>query len=141
MHVRQLEHDADARFSQRQRERLSGFSQEANQPLEDQRESLTEVTSEVWRRDEQVHDALSELCLQALHSKDVTQHPEDAGLHRHWPGLVQEAQQHREMFEDSRGAQSSRWTRKMIDFDREKQNFCNMYDVTMMTERNLMLQK
>ena len=51
MLVRQLEHDADARFSQRQRERFSGFSQEADHALEDQRESLaTEVTSEVWRR-------------------------------------------------------------------------------------------
>ena len=100
-----------------------------------QRESLTEVTSEVCRRDGQVLDALAEMCLQALHSEDVTQHPEDAGLHRYLPGLVQEAQQHREMFEDSRAAQSSRWTRKLIDFDKEKQNFCNKCDVTMMTAK------
>ena len=44
MQVRQLEHEAGARFLQRPRELSSRFSQEANQ-----REVLvTEVTSEVW---------------------------------------------------------------------------------------------
>ena len=45
----------DARFSQRPREMSFGFSQEADQALEHQRENVvSEVTSEVWRRDEQV---------------------------------------------------------------------------------------
>ena len=74
MQVRQLEHEADARFSTRQRELLSRWSQEANQAPEDQREILvTEESTEVWRRDEQVHDLRSELSLHALHSEDVTQ--------------------------------------------------------------------
>ena len=74
MRVRQLEHEAYARFSQRQMELLSRFSQGANQALERQREILvTEVTSEVWRRDEQVHDLRTDLNLHALHSEDVTQ--------------------------------------------------------------------
>ena len=43
--VHQPEHEADARFSQRERELPSRFSQESNQGLEDQREMLeTEVT-------------------------------------------------------------------------------------------------
>ena len=57
MQVRQLEHEADARCSQRQMELLSRFSQQAIQALEDQGDiRVTEVTSEVSRRDEQVHD-------------------------------------------------------------------------------------
>ena len=57
MQVRQLEHEADARFSKRQRELLSRFSQEENEALDNQRDILvTEVTTEVWRRDEQLHD-------------------------------------------------------------------------------------
>ena len=73
MQVRRLEQEADARFSQRLRDLLSRFSQEANQALENQREILvTEVTSEVWRRDEQVYDLRTELSLQALHQEDVT---------------------------------------------------------------------
>ena len=49
MQVRELEHEADARFSQRQRELLSRFPQEAHQALENQREMWgTEVTS--WKR-------------------------------------------------------------------------------------------
>ena len=62
-------------FSQRQRELFSGFSQEGNQDLEDQRQSLTEVTSQVWRRDKQENHFLAELCLQGLHMEDVTQQP------------------------------------------------------------------
>ena len=62
------------------------FYQEANQVLEDQREPLvTEVTSEVWRRGEQVYDVRRELSLQALHAEDASQqqqHQEYAGLHR-----------------------------------------------------------
>ena len=51
MQVRQPEHQADARLSQRHWELLSRFSQEANQALENQRDILVEeVTSEVWRR-------------------------------------------------------------------------------------------
>ena len=74
MQVRQLEHEAYARFSQRQREQLSRFSQEANQTVVNQRELLvTEVTSGVRRRDEQVYDLRTELSFQALHSEDVTQ--------------------------------------------------------------------
>ena len=74
MHVRQLENEADAIFSLRRRELLSRFSQETNEALEDQREILVaEVTSEVWRREEQVCDWRTELSRQALHSEDVTQ--------------------------------------------------------------------
>ena len=50
------------------RDLFSRFSQEANQALEYLRENLvTEVTSEVWRRDQQVYDLRPELSLQALH--------------------------------------------------------------------------
>ena len=51
MQVRPLEQEADALFSQRRRDLLSRFYQEAHQAFENQRENLvTEVTSEVWRR-------------------------------------------------------------------------------------------
>ena len=61
-------------FPRKLRELSSRFSEEANQVLEDQRDNLlTEVTSEVWRRYEQVHDLRRKLSLQALHAEDVTQ--------------------------------------------------------------------
>ena len=109
--VRQLEQETDLRFSQRQRELLSRFSQEGDQALEDQRQNfVTEVTSEVWRRDEQVSDLRAELRLQSLHAENVSQqqYQEYAGLHQHLTGLCQETQQYQEMFEESRPA---RWTR------------------------------
>ena len=105
MQVRQLAHEIDARFCERQGDLLSRFSPDANQALEDQRESLvTEVTSEVWRRDDQVHDSRTELSLHAPHAEDVTQqqHQKYAGLHRHLTGSVQETQQ--SMSEESRAA-------------------------------------
>ena len=74
----------------RQRELLSRLCQKAYQPLENQREHLvTEVTSSVWRRDEQVYELRTEPSLQALHSEDVTQQQsqEDAGLHQHFNRL------------------------------------------------------
>ena len=98
MQVRQLEHEGDARFAQRQKELLSRFSQEANQALGDLRDTLVKnVRSEVWRRDEQVHGTPTELGLHALHSEDVTQQQnhDDAGQHQHLIGLGQETQQYR----------------------------------------------
>ena len=43
---------------------------------------VTEVTSEVWRRNEQVHDFRTELSLRAPHSEEISQHQnqEYAGL-------------------------------------------------------------
>ena len=81
MHVPQLE---DARFFHRQRELLARFSQEANQALEDKPSCN-------------------------IHSEDATQQriPEYAVPHQHLTGLVQETQQYREMFEESRAAQSA----------------------------------
>ena len=59
-------------FLQRHREVLSRSSQEATQALDDQRETfVTEVTSEVWRRDEQVHDLRAELSLHTLHNNKI----------------------------------------------------------------------
>ena len=52
--------------------------------LENQRDSLVaDVTTEVWRRDEQEHDLRAKLSLHALHSGDVTpqQSQECGGLH------------------------------------------------------------
>ena len=106
MKVRQLEHEADAWFSKRQRELFTRLCPEANQALENQPEILVmEVTSGVWRRDEHVHYFQTELSPHALHPKGVTQHQSQewtSGLHQHFTGLVQETQQHREMFEESR---------------------------------------
>ena len=50
------------------------------------------VASEVWRRYDQVHDLPTELSLHALHSEDGAQQQtqENAGLHQHLTGLVQE---------------------------------------------------
>ena len=73
MQVRHVEHGADARLSHRQKEMLSRFSQEAQQALEGQQDILvTEVTSEVWRRDEQVYGIRAELNLQAPRAEDAT---------------------------------------------------------------------
>ena len=77
---------------------------------ENQQEVLfTEVTTEVWRRDDQVHVFGTELSLHALHSEDVTQQhsQEYAGLHQHLTGVVQETQRYRELLEESRAAQSA----------------------------------
>ena len=109
---------------------LSRFSQDANQVPQDERTFLvTEVTSEVWRQDEQLYDLHQELGLQALHADDVSQHqtPEHAGLHQHLTGLVQETQQYREMFEDSRTYQSA--AGPDIDRLRRRENSCEKYDV------------
>ena len=92
------------------RELLSQLTQDANQALEDQREILvTEVTSEVRRRDDQVHYLRRELSLHALHSADVTQQQSQkyAGLHQHMTGSLQETLSYREMFEESRAARSA----------------------------------
>ena len=107
--VRQVEQEADARFSQRLRELLFRCSQGANQALEDQREILVmEVTKEVWRRDDQVHSLRTELSLQTPHSGDVSKQPKiKAGLHQHLTRLIQETKQYREMFEESRTAYSA----------------------------------
>ena len=89
---------------------FSRFPQEANQALEDQREIVvTEATSEVCRRDEQLHDLRTELSLQTLHAEDVSQqqNQEHAGLHQQLTGLVQETLQQRELLEASRTAQSA----------------------------------
>ena len=72
--IRKLEHEAGAQCSPRQREQSSRFSQETNQALVNLQEVLvTEVKSEMWRRDEQVYDLRTGPSLQALHSEDVVQ--------------------------------------------------------------------
>ena len=72
MQDRPLKQEADDLFSQWQREPLSRFCQETKQALEDQRESLvTEVTSKVLRRDEQLYDLRTERVLRALHAEHV----------------------------------------------------------------------
>ena len=69
----------------------------------------TEVTSEVWRRDEHSYDLRAELSFQALHAEDVSQrqNQEYAGLHQHLTGLVQKTQHHREMCQESQTTQSA----------------------------------
>ena len=102
MQARHLEQETDARFSR--------FSSEANQPHQNQGGNLvTEVSFEVWGRDEQVFGVRAELSLHAPHQEDVTQQQsqEYAGQHQHMAGLVQETQQHRAMFEGSRVAHSA----------------------------------
>ena len=109
MQVRQLEHEPDARFL-RHRELSSKFSQEENQALENQLQILvTDATSEVRSQDEQLYDLLTEPSFQAPHPKVVTQqqNQEYAGRHQHLTRLVQEIQHNREMFEESRAAQSA----------------------------------
>ena len=63
----------------------------------------------MWWRDEQVYDLRTELSLQAHHAEDVTHHQsqEHAGLHQRLTGFVQETQQYRKMFEESRAANSA----------------------------------
>ena len=73
----------------------------------------------------------------ALRWDDVTQQQsqEYAGLHGHMTELVQETQQHREMFEESRAAHSAAGPE--IDRpDRAKQNFNEKHDATIMAEQN-----
>ena len=109
MQVRQLEHESDARLSQSQREVSSRFSQEATQALEDQRENLvTEATSEVRRRDEQVFDYVQNSVFVHCTRKTLRNNSQEyVGPHQHLTGLVQETQQYREMFVESRAAQSA----------------------------------
>ena len=74
-------------------ELLSRFSQEAEQALDDQRAVLvTEVTSEVRRRDEQEDDFRTVLSLHVQHAEDVSPQPNQgyAGVHQHLTGLVAE---------------------------------------------------
>ena len=116
MQVQQLEHEADARFSQRQRHFLPRFSQEANQALEDQREILvTEVTTEVWMRDEQVHELRTELSLHALNSEDDLSR---LGFRKH---SIERCLKNLELLNQP-------LDQKLIDFDNEKQNFYEKYE-------------
>ena len=91
----ELEHEAFARLSQKTKELLSRFSQEANQALESQRESFARVSKYMIHEPNKVFNA--------LRSEDVTQQQcqEYAGQHRHLTEVIQETQQHREMVEDS----------------------------------------
>ena len=70
---------------------------------------VTELRTEVWRRDEQVPDLPTKLSPQALHAEDASQHQkqERAGPHRHLTGLVHHAQLYPETFEESRAGQSA----------------------------------
>ena len=130
--VRPLEQEAVARLCLKDRGKLScpDFPRKQTKLLRIREKFLvTEVTSEVWRQDEQLYDLHQELGLQALHADDVSQHqtPEHAGLHQHLTGLVQETQQYREMFEDSRTYQSA--AGPDIDRLRRRENSCEKYDV------------
>ena len=60
------------------------FPHGANQALEDRRETLvTEVTTEVWRRDDQLYLLLTERSRQALHAEDVSQQRNQACMLDH----------------------------------------------------------
>ena len=101
---------------------------------------VTEVTTEVWRRDEQVHDLRAELSLHALCADDASQQPnqEYAGLYQHLTGLVQDTQQHRDVWRISNW---KNWLldQKSIDFDEERENSYDKYDVKLLKEQNLRL--
>ena len=99
---------------------------------------VAEVTSEVCRRDEQLYDLNTELVLHAPYSDDVAkqQNQEYAGVHQDLTGLVQETRQNRHNV--SRISNCSVGSRKLIDFDEERKNSHEKYDVTIVTERNLM---
>ena len=98
------------------------------------------VTTEVWRRDEQVHDLRAELSLHAWYADDASQQPnqEYAGLYQHLTGLVQETQQNRDVW---RISNCSIWLldQKSIDFDEERENSYDKYDVKLLKEQNLRL--
>ena len=113
--VRHLEHEADARLSQRPREFLSLLSQAANQALARKSGNGSFIRSMEARR-ASVFDLHTALSLEAQHAEDVKQQKkrEYVGLHQHLTGLVQETQQYRGMFEPSRAAQSASGP----DFDR-----------------------
>ena len=64
---------------------------------------------------------------------------EYAGLQKHLTRLVQETQQYREMFDESRATQSQPLDQNLNDFDKDNQNFCEKYGVKIMTEQQLML--
>ena len=100
---------------------------------------VTYVTSEVTGRDEQVYDLRTELSLQELHQGDLTQHQsqENAGPHSHLTGLVQETQQYREMFEETRAAISA--AGPAIERLRQKQNFYEKYVFKIVPLQDLML--
>ena len=102
MLVRQLEHEADARLFQRQRKLLSRFSQAANQALDNQREVVKghqKYGDETGKYTIYVQNSVIRLNLE-----DVT--PQQKSRTRWNPsalaGLVEETQQYREIFEESR---------------------------------------
>ncbi len=66
---------------------------------------MTEVTSEVWRRDERVHDLRVEFSLQALHSEDAT--PTTKSRMRWTKSALDTIGSGKHSNEESRAAQSS----------------------------------
>ena len=141
MQTRQPEHEADARFSRRHKELLSRFSQEANQALENQRDIFVkEPTSEVRRRDEQVYDSRTKLSIQTLHSK---RHNATTKSRLRWttPELDRIGSRDSSIERSLKNLAllSQLLDQKLIDFDEEKKNDYEKYDVTKMTEQNLRL--
>ena len=129
MQGRQLEHEPNARFSQRQGELLSRFSQEANQTLENLRANLANKYTLMYRNESscttfgrRFATTKSGICWTTA-ALDRIGSGNSAILRDVWS---------LELFNQP-------LDQKLIDFDKEKQNFYEKYDVTSMTEQNLML--
>ena len=135
--VRQREHEADARCSQRLRELWSWFSQEANQALEKQREILaTEVTSEVWRRGEQVYTIYVRNSVFKHYTRKTLRNSwTTSALDRIGSGNTANIEK---MFEESQASDSATGPDLERLRQREAQNFYEKYDIKMMTEPDLM---
>ena len=130
MQVRQLEHEADARFSQRPRELFSRFSQEAHQALEDQREILGNGSD--IRSMDTIYVQTS--VFKHYTSEDSTQQQsqEHVGPHQHLTGLFG-AHSHIEKCLKNLELLIQPLDQKLIEFDEEKKNSCVKYEVTKMT--------
>ena len=129
MQGRQLEHEPNVWFSQRQGELLSRFSQEANQTLQNLRANLANKYTLMYRNESscttfgrRFATTKSGICWTTA-ALDRIGSGNSAILRDVWS---------LELFNQP-------LDQKLIDFDKEKQNFYEKYDVTSMTEQNLML--
>ena len=134
--VRQLEHEADARFSQRQMELLSRFSLEGTQALEDQRDRHQKHGDETSKYMIYVptwvfmHHNRKTLCNNEVdNTLDYISTWQDLlGKHSN----VDKCSKNLELLNEP-------LDQKLVDIDEEKKNFYVKCDATTMTEWKLML--
>ena len=142
MQVRQLEHEADARFSQRPRELLSLFSQEANRALQYQREFFGDVSNNRSMEARRTNTWFT--CRTQSPCTTFERHYAATNSKIRWAASALDRLGFRkhsniEICLKNIELLNQPLDLQLIDFDEKRKNSCEQYDVTIMREHNLVL--